>query len=181
MRSRNLENTERFGDTDNRRRKRSDGGYSIVELIIVIAIIAVIVAAVSYSIVMIFSANAKACANNLQRAVSDCKVTAMGKADASLEIYGQDGKVYSRMTVDGVAQEPQKIGTNKVSVTCEKDGSAVKDISAGDSVTITFDRSAGSFTEATTDAFDTIVIAGGHREYELKLIRLTGKTELKLR
>ena len=179
MRSRNLENTERFGDTDNRRRKRSDGGYSIVELIIVIAIIAVIVAAVSYSIVMIFSANAKACANNLQRAVNDCKVTAMGKADASLKIYEQDGKVYSRMTVDGVAQEPQKIGTNKVSVTFEKDGS-VYDLSTGGPVTIAFDRSAGSFAEDTTNA-DTIVIAGGHREYELKLIRLTGKTELKLR
>jgi prepilin-type N-terminal cleavage/methylation domain-containing protein len=178
LRSRNLENTECFGDTDNRRRKRSDGGYSIVELIIVIAIIAVIVAAVSYSVVMIFSANAKACANNLQRAVNDCKVTAMGKADASLEIYGQDGKVYSRMTVDGVAQEPQKIGTNKVSVICETDADDI-DISAGGSVTIAFDRSTGSFRDDTT--VDTIVIAGGHREYELKLIRLTGKTELKLR
>lgn len=161
--------------------RREDGGYSIVELIIVVAIIAVVIAAAGYSIAMIFSANAKACANDLQRAFTDCKVTTMGKAEAYLELYGQDGCVYSRMTVDGRAGEPQKVGTNRVSVTCEKDGAEKKNISGGDLIKIEYDRSTGSFADAVMDELDTIVIAGGGRTYALKLIRLTGKTELTLR
>ena len=58
---------------ENKRHFQRNAGYSLVELIVVIAIIAVILATISYSAVMVFGANAKACANNLQRAIADCK------------------------------------------------------------------------------------------------------------
>ncbi|MDE5718505.1 MAG: type II secretion system protein, partial [Lachnospiraceae bacterium] len=54
----------------------------MVELIIVIAIIALIISTVFYSVVMVFGANAKSCANNIQRAIADCKVTTMGRSSA---------------------------------------------------------------------------------------------------
>lgn len=181
QRGRSVERAKKCIGTGSQVNRREDGGYSIVELIIVVAIIAAVIAVAGYSIVMIFSANAKACANDLQRAFTDCKVTTMGKAEAYLELYGQDGCVYSLMTVDGKTGEPQKVGTNRVSVTCEKDGAETKDISGGEKIKIVYDRSAGSFADAKMDDFDTIVIAGGGRTYELKLIRLTGKTELTLR
>ena len=175
-------------DCKEKTRQGRNGGYSIVELIIVIAIIAVIVAAATYSVKMIFSSNAKACANDLQRAISDCKVTTMGKAgtETFLEIIGEDDGIYSQMTIDGTAEEKQKIGSNRVTVICKKgavsdDTAGNVDITAGGSVKIAYDRSTGSFTKETTDKFDTIVIKGGSKEYELKLIGLTGKTELKLR
>ncbi len=175
-------------DCKDGKHQAGNGGYSIVELIIVIAIIAVIVATATYSVKMIFSSNAKACANDLQRAIADCKVTTMGKAgtETFLEISGEDSGIYSQMTIDGVAQEQQKIGSNRVTVLCKKgsladDGAGSVDITNGGKVKIAYDRSTGSFTKATTDSFDTIVIKGGSKEYELKLIGLTGKTELKLR
>ncbi len=74
-------------------------GYSIIELIIVLAIIAIIMGTVFYSIILIFSANAKSCANNIQRSIGDCKVTTMGKADAYMELYRNDDGIYTRMHV----------------------------------------------------------------------------------
>ena len=65
----------------------NNSGYSLVELIIVIAIMAVLIGTVFYSITMIFGANAKTCANNIQRAIADCKVTTMGKKEAYMELY----------------------------------------------------------------------------------------------
>lgn len=165
---------------ENKRHFQRNAGYSLVELIVVIAVIAVILATISYSAVMVFGANAKACANNLQRAIADCKVTAMGKADASLELYGKEGKVFCKMTIDGVEQEEQRLGTDRVSVICEGEN-AVLDINAGGSLTIRYDRSTGSFAEETAEACHSIVIEGGNKKYELRLIPLTGRTELMLR
>ena len=72
--------------TENSRRiSKNNRGFSLVELIIVIAIIAALIGTVILSVSMVFSANAKACSNDLQRAVADCKVTTMGKAKAGAE------------------------------------------------------------------------------------------------
>ena len=165
---------------ENRRNFQKNAGYSLVELIVVIAIIAVILATVSYSAVMVSGANTKACANNLQRVIADCKVTAMGKADAFLELYGEDGEVFCKMTIDGAEQEEQRLGTDRVRVTCEGEN-AVLYINAGDSLTIRYDRGTGSFAKETAEACHSIVIEGGNKKYELRLIPLTGRTELTLR
>ena len=94
---------------------------------------------------MVFSANAKACCNNLQRAIADCKVTTMGKSEAWLVLYrGSDNQIYCQMyykeaVIENDAEgnpkvkkddagnvimkavpaneEPQKIGGNRVIVT----------------------------------------------------------------
>lgn len=100
----------------------NNNGYSIIELIIVLAIIAIIISTVFYSIILVFSANAKSCANNIQRSIGDCKVTTMGKSAAYMELYRDaDQNVYTRMYVmdsggSYVPSEPQKVGTSRVYV-----------------------------------------------------------------
>ena len=84
------------------------------------------------------------------------------------------------MTIDGTEQEEQRLATDRVSVVCEGEN-AVLYISAGDSLTIRFDRSTGSFAEETAEACHSIVIEGGNKKYELRLTALTGRTELTLR
>ena len=65
-----------------------------------ITIIAALIGTVILSVSMVFSANAKACSNDLQRAVADCKVTTMGKAKAWLVVYrGDNGRIYSQMHI----------------------------------------------------------------------------------
>lgn len=172
---------------DNRKSGKNNSGFSLVELIIVIAIIAALIGTVILSVSMVFSANAKACSNDLQRAVADCKVTTMGKAQAWLIVYrGENGSIYSQLHImeqkEGgaagelkeITEEPQKIGGNRVSVTYT-DASGTPDLElptgADAGIRIEFDRSSGSFKEAPQQ----MRIQGGSRDYKLDFIRLTGK------
>lgn len=165
-----------------------NGGFSIVELIIVVAIIAAITTTAMLSISMIFSANAKACANDIQRAVADCKVTTMGKSAAWLVIYRDtDGELYGQIhtmeqkqgeaigTYEEIVHEPEKLGGKRVSITYTDDsGADMGELPEGESngIRIEFDRSSGSFKDGTVKSID---VAGGGKHYRLTLIKLTGK------
>ena len=112
---------------DKKKLAKNNSGFSLVELIIVIAIIAALIGTVVLSVSMVFSANAKACSNDLQRAIADCKVTTMGKAQAWLIVYrGENGRIYSQLHImeqkeggtvgelEEITEEPQKIGGNRI-------------------------------------------------------------------
>lgn len=168
-------------------------GFSLVELIIVVAIMAALLTTVMLSISMVFSANAKACANSIQRAVADCKVTTMGKSAAWLIIYRDtDGVLYGQMhtmeqksgeavgTYEEVVQEPEKLGGKRVSITyTDESGADMGELPVGESngIRIEFDRSSGSFKDGTIKSIDII---GGNKHYQLTLIKLTGKLSIEL-
>lgn len=172
---------------DNRKSGKNNSGFSLVELIIVIAIIAALIGTVILSVSMVFSANAKACSNDLQRAVADCKVTTMGKAQAWLIVYrGENDCIYSQLHImeqkeggeagelQEVKEDPQKIGGKRVSVTyTDASGTPELELPTGADagIRIEFDRSSGSFKEAPQQ----MQIQGGNRDYKLDFIRLTGK------
>lgn len=95
--------------------KWNEKGFSLVELIIVIAIMAVVIGTVVFSVSMVFSANAKTCCNNLQRAIADCKVTTMGKSEAWLVLYrGSDNQIYCQMYYNEAVIENDAEGNPKV-------------------------------------------------------------------
>ena len=176
---------------DSRKNKKlhnRNKGFSIVELIIVVAIIAALTTTAMLSISMIFSANAKTCANTIQRAVADCKVTTMGKSAAWLVIYREaDGELYGQVhtmeqkqgeaagTYEEIVHEPEKLGGKRVSITYTDDaGTDMGELPVGESngIRIEFDRSSGSFKDGTIKSID---VTGGGRHYQLTLIKLTGK------
>ncbi len=171
---------EEFNNRQDKFYKNNDG-YSLIELIIVIAILAVIMGVAMFSVSMVFSANAKACANDIQRAIADCKVTTMGKADAYMEIYRDaNGNLYSQMhvTQNGAVEdmEPEKLGSSKVTVTYTLDDGTTGELTAGGSrLTVKFDRASGSFAAGTCQ---NIEVRGGTKHYRITLIQLTGKSTL---
>ena len=165
----------------------NNNGYSIIELIIVLAIIAIIISTVFYSIILVFSANAKSCANNIQRSIGDCKVTTMGKSAAYMELYRDaDQNVYTRMYVmdsggSYVPSEPQKVGTSRVYVAYTPEGGAETELLAGDKIEIRFDRASGGFEEdASGNIYEKLHVQGGSKKYEIVLTKLTGKSEVNL-
>lgn len=173
---------------DNRCNRGDNKGYSLIELVIVLAIIAIIMSTVFYSIILIFSANAKSCANNIQRAIGDCKVTTMGKASAYMTLYrNAEGNVYTQMHVkDGGAYpypsygEAQKVGTQKVTVKYKpSSASAETELLAGDEIEIWFDRATGGFLDDGSHTFyEYIRVEGGSKNYKIVLTELTGKSEV---
>lgn len=173
---------------DKKKSEKNNSGFSLVELIIVIAIVAALITTVFLSVSMVFSANAKACSNDLQRAIADCKVTTMGKARAWLVIYrGSNNRVYSQMhimeqvegeeigTLADIPQEPQKLGGNRVVVTYTDSAGVDQGDLPETGITIEFDRSSGSFKDGTPQSIDVI---GGNRHYHLVFVKLTGKVSV---
>ena len=171
--------------------KKNNKGYSLVELIIVIAIIAVVGMGATMSIILVFSANAKTCANDIVSAISECKVMTMtkGKGNVRVRIYrdGEGGTIYSELQtretsgsdwVTGSAGR-EKIGASRCSVTAmAADGSEADIPTSPDSAWVFyFDRSSGKLlTEGSTVTSTTEMhVLGGSKHYVIKIEKLTGK------
>lgn len=169
--------------------KLHNGGYSLVEMVIVVAILAIIISVTFYSVIMVFSANAKTTANNIQRAIGDCKVTTMGRSAAYMELYrdAADQNVYTCMyvwdssTAAYVPSEPQKVGTSRVYVAYVPKGGSETELSSGDSIEIRFNRASGAFTDDGSGhhLYQSIRVQGGSKKYDITLTELTGKSEVK--
>lgn len=179
---------------------QNNNGYSLVEMIIVIAIIAILTGGVFLSINLVFGANAKTCANDLKNAISQCKVNAMGKSNASLEIYRDSSNqcIYVRQWIEESygwqAKEPEKISNAKVYVTYTIEGSGSSpELDGTKSIFIGFDRSSGSFKAAAIldescvgthnildedSIYSGFFVGGGRRKYDIELIKLTGKVSI---
>lgn len=165
----------------------NNGGYSLIELVIVLAIIAVLMGTVFYSIILIFSANAKSCANDIQRSIGDCKVTTMGRAAAYMELYrdASNENVYTKMWIKDssgsyVESEPQKVGPRRVYVAYLPEGGTETELTPGDSIEIHFDRASGGFQEDAGGTFYSMIrVQGGSKNFEITMTKLTGKSEVK--
>lgn len=173
--------------------KQNNNGYSLVEIIIVVAIMAILTGGVFFSINMVFAANAKTCANDIKSAIAQCKVNAMGKSDAVLEIYRSDKDqcIYARQWIKESygwqAKEPEKISNAKVYVTYTAEYNSPEELDDTKRILIGFNRSSGSFKKATNPDSDTsefapiydgFFVGGGGRKYEIKLEELTGKVSI---
>lgn len=148
------------------------------------AIIAAIMSAVFYAIILIFSANAKSTANDIQRAIGDCKVTTMGRSAAYMKLYrNADGDVFTQMWVMDssgtyVPSEPQKVGPKRVTVAYKPESGTRTELLAGGSIEIRFDRASGGFDQ-NSNFYEVIYVEGGSKKYEITLTKLTGKSEVK--
>ncbi len=196
---RNFGDIESIRKGENRRgiMRKNNNGYSLVELIIVIVIMALLTGTAFLSISIIFGASAKTCANDIKEALAENKVTAMGKSEAKVEIYrdASDNNVYviqwikegddwkPKKTDDAGNAVPEKIGNSRVYVAyVKKDEAAEVELTPGNSLQLCFDRSNGSFSDKSEDCIicEKIYVKGGSRSYVMTLVELTGKVELEL-
>lgn len=141
---------------------KDNKGYSLVELVIVIAIIAAISGMAIYSLSLLFGQYARECANNTSAVLDKEKNYALTKSatvDCYVEIVMRDDDgYYARYYVPGsaitktdwVLIEEQKIGKKSVSMvaTLMNSGTGVSrdvTIDADTSIKIVYNRSSGAF------------------------------------
>lgn len=185
-----------------RRMEKNNSGFSIVELIIVIAIIAAVVTMAALSIGLVFSANARTCANDIMGAIAECKIATMsaGQGNVRLLLYRDDtGTIFSELqtresaTADWTAVNgAEKIGARRCMVGTadgaddlpQKSGSGVPTLESG-MWEIGFERSSGSFS--TVEIYDDtgaqvwdFYVRGGSKNYQIHLEKLTGKVTKEL-
>ncbi len=179
-------------------------GFSLVELIVVIAIITIIGAGAYSMLGLLNGKYAKECATKTQSAISSAKVAALSKSkgaaayDVFIRIYADaEGSIFVDQVVGyGTPDEQrttERIGNSRVTVSATKGrlGSAASDVTVtlggGNEILVAFDRADGSFNEVMVSEGGTVeadvywkqlMFAQGSVEYVIDFVPVTGKFSL---
>lgn len=165
---------------------RDNKGFTLIELIIVIAIMAVLGGVFVYSFSVVTGQEARQCANNFSAVLDKAKnyaLTKSGSSDVYLEVSldsdkGYMARFYIPVSPEDssstyVLMEEQKIGKKAVEVTCTLQNGTSFSITGSNCIRIYYDRVSGAFQEATA------VIGGGNEEsYCTKIQIKRGRTYL---
>ena len=184
-------------------RKSNNQGFSLVELVIVMAIMAVVVTTVGLSISLVSGRKVKKCADEIVSTIERTRVLSLGKDQGQVEfILSQDDasgdyhvRIYQGSNAsDGpildrvVGKDPIEV---KVIFSGETDAVELGEIAgnsphaihaAGDSgLRLIFNRASGAFEKGTNFAGDVktycdkIVVTGNGRTIEITTVGPTGK------
>lgn len=172
-----------------RKLNKENGGYSLLELVVVIAIMFAFTGLVAISAQSIMSANVSRVARSLGQAMAHTQALAMAKPYAYLAITN-DGETYNIkiVTPDGI-EDNQEIGVSKNDkVVLEYDGTK---LSAGNTVVLSYTASgqlkrasAYSYTDATGTYTGTLIYpseftaSNASRAAMVKIYKSTGKYEI---
>ena len=173
--------------------KTDNKGFSLVELIVVIAIMAVLTTAAAMSISSILGVAVKQCARDIKSSINDTRVSTMGKDQVILTIQkgnsaGTSDAYYCITTeTDGlgnVTTEESRVGRNNLDITYvltdDSGNTSEQTLDASHPVTIEFNRGSGSLKLGSNGKYCTqITIKKNSTEKILKLYPETGKVSMK--
>jgi prepilin-type N-terminal cleavage/methylation domain-containing protein len=166
--------------------KKCNGGYTLVELIVVVAIIGILATVALLSVSSLNSTDAKRCSAELSAMLGECRVDAMSRAgDYYLALsVDEDGKLSGAIYRMGDEQplKTQTFNSRRLSAAWHLAGQTAQTLSTGQSVYIAFDRATGGVRNFSADVHGTldtatqclIAVTGGTRTYHITIDTLTG-------
>ena len=162
-------------------KKLNDQGFSLVELVIVMAIIVILGGGVIYGLTFLMSKPVEECARKVEVGLQGNRNTTMGKLSASISFYKDGSNIVALESIDG-DDEATVIGRGvELYYTYASDTTnriAVGDI--GNPLVIEFDRSSGSLkpVSGTTEYVKNIIVKRGSNELTVTIERLTGRVTI---
>lgn len=175
---------------------KNNKGFSLVELIVVVAIMAIMGGFIFFSFGLITGQDARKCANNISTVLDKEKnyaLTKSAEADCYVEITLESDGYYAEyfapqkaLGLAMISTDKQKIGKKTVLVSCYvNDGSggytSKGTMATGSKLKIVYDRVSGEFKEVSlngSSGIEMIQIDKG-RTYKIELFTATGKHTLK--
>lgn len=178
--------------------RNRDKGYSLIELIVVIAIMAVVVGLVGMSVTLITGRKVKKCGEEITSTLERAKVLALGKTQGQVEFVlreASNGDIYAEI-YQGSTTEPvnsrlvAESGVLNIRATFSDssvanlgsisgNGSYAQDSSG---LHLVFNRSTGAFEKNTSKVGDVekeyctdITISNSRRTVKITLVGATGK------
>lgn len=154
--------------------KKNNKGYSLVEVIVIIAVMVTLGAVVAYGVGMVSGKPVMQCARQMQILFEQNRTVAMGKESTYVIIYKTSDGVMAQEYINGSpsGKPPVKIGESTVDVTCG--GTSIGD-SVSNGTKVEFDRGTGALRGNAEMVF---VISGGGRTSTLTIEALTGKVRI---
>lgn len=154
--------------------KGKNKGFSLVELIVVIAIMAVAMTASGFLLSNISLANTKNCASEIQSALEKSRMETTKRVEGSaLEVeisIGADDCVYLKLGNGG----QEKIGNSSVTVKYSASGTMTK-LEKNEKLVFSYKKATGGFDAMPTDK---LVVTGAKREYTITCYKTTGKVTM---
>lgn len=161
--------------------KKDNRGLSLVEVIIVITIMAVLGGLMTMGISAGVSKPAEECAEKLEAALNNARITTMGKQSVELELYKQNNYIYLKEKITGAdgtySEKDTRIGAKGVEVTYKLTGETHVALDTTP-VKFKFKRTTGGFepVSVSPDKYcEELVISKGTRIKKMNLYYLTGK------
>ena len=141
-----------------KKNNNKNGGFSLVELIVVIAIMAVLTGIASMSLASVMGVSVKQCARDIQSAANQTRVSTLGKDEVIMTITkgnkAKSSEAYycTIVTKDGLGkttENEEKIGKSNLDITyvlSDSKGNKTSDITLDDthSLTIKVNRGTGA-------------------------------------
>ncbi len=169
--------------------KKNNAGISLVEVVVVIAILAILGGGAYYGIGQISGFRAREGADTICSSISQSRIQILGKAknnqNMAWQLVRKGNEYYVRTAydLDGTPyyKDEKKIVDGKVTVyTGEKSGASVSttELADGGVCTIYFNRSTGAACDVsgnTRTANPYISVKHGRKEYHVEVIAKTGK------
>ncbi len=181
---------------NNSRLRYNNYGISLVEMIVVVAIMSVLIGALSIGLGMASTRSATQCASNMEICLNRCRTQTMGKNNGFVAFYASGGEVYMVQKLNYPA-DSYNIGKSDVAsgdYTIKKIGKKLDSVECGGlellssenedtPVFYVFERSAGSFVgcknaDGSDRASSNIIIQKGKKRYTIEIQKLTGKVVL---
>lgn len=165
--------------------KIGNRGFSLVELVVVMAIIVIIGGAAFTGLKLLTSRPVDECAKKLQIALEGNRNTTMGKYSSSLVFTEDANGVWLEEFINSVSQGKTQIGQSGVNVkyTTQENGAgtiSTYDLSTSP-IQISFNRANGSLNhqgDNKTYVTSFIVSRGDARTLTVTIDRLTGRVEV---
>lgn len=166
--------------------KKNNNGFSLVELVIVVAILVIIGGFALTGVAILSGKPVDECAKKIQVALEGNRNTTMGKLSASISFY-QDGNgdIYMEEIIDGAPPYVKQIGENVDVSYCDLAGNTYSLPVSPNKLTMTFDRASGSLKPQGDGSYVVkfVVSRGssgdrGYRKLTVNLDKLTGRVSV---
>lgn len=164
--------------------KIGNEGFSLVELVIIMAIIVILGGVTAIGLSLVTSRPVDECAKKIQVALEGNRNTTMGKFSASIVFTADSSGVYMEEYINGSSDGKVQIGQSGVSVSyvTTQVGASVTTTTdlSGSSVELSFDRASGSLKSQGdgTTYVTSFIVSRGDRVLTVTIDRLTGRIDV---